>query len=210
MQPATEAQAGEAVLLWPVVLSPQLAVSEARSTAGMRTKERIVQVFAKLLDAVPYESITVLQIADACGVSRQTFYNHFFDKNDLVNWICERFLRETVYQSGARIAWRDAFALYLEALRSNQRFFVALLQGPEAAQLVGAHSEMVYEYLNNVYMRSTGEVLDHGGMFAVKMFSYGVICALANWLYSGTATPVDAIVDGTEAAMPPFIRQLFV
>lgn len=32
----------------------------------------------------PLERVTVKQILERSGVSRQTFYNHFLDKNDLV------------------------------------------------------------------------------------------------------------------------------
>lgn len=35
------------------------------------------------------ESITVLDIIKETGISRQTFYNRFRDKNDLIQWTCE-------------------------------------------------------------------------------------------------------------------------
>ena len=33
------------------------------------------------------ESITVKQLLEKTGVSRQTFYNHFMDKNDLIQYV---------------------------------------------------------------------------------------------------------------------------
>ena len=35
-------------------------------------------------EGVPLERVTVKQLLQASGVSRQTFYNHFLDKNDLI------------------------------------------------------------------------------------------------------------------------------
>ena len=34
----------------------------------------------------PVEKITVKEICDTCGVTRQTFYRNFQDKYDLINW----------------------------------------------------------------------------------------------------------------------------
>ena len=35
----------------------------------------------------PLENITIKQILEASKISRQTFYNHFIDKNDLIQYI---------------------------------------------------------------------------------------------------------------------------
>ena len=35
----------------------------------------------------PFEKITIKQITDGAGVIRVTFYNHFQDKYDLLEWI---------------------------------------------------------------------------------------------------------------------------
>ena len=41
----------------------------------------------ELARSTPIEKITVKQIVEGSGLSLQTFYNHFHDKNDLVRWI---------------------------------------------------------------------------------------------------------------------------
>ncbi|MDO4405037.1 MAG: TetR family transcriptional regulator [Atopobiaceae bacterium] len=41
-------------------------------------------------EGVPLARVTVKQIMQASGVSRQTFYNHFLDKNDLVCHIYDK------------------------------------------------------------------------------------------------------------------------
>ena len=35
-------------------------------------------------EGVPLERVTVKRLLERSGVSRQTFYNHFLDKNDLI------------------------------------------------------------------------------------------------------------------------------
>lgn len=51
------------------------------------TKYLLANALRKLLKEKEYKDITVADIVRECGVSRYTFYYHFKDKQDLVNWI---------------------------------------------------------------------------------------------------------------------------
>ena len=42
----------------------------------------------KLLLQKPLNKITISDIAEDCGISRMTFYYHFKDIYDLVEWVC--------------------------------------------------------------------------------------------------------------------------
>ena len=50
-------------------------------------KAFIADHFLDLCESKPMRSVTVKDILDRTGISRQTFYNHFHDKNDLIQWI---------------------------------------------------------------------------------------------------------------------------
>ncbi len=41
------------------------------------------------MEHTPIEKISVFDICDACEMNRKSFYYHFRDKYDLVNWICD-------------------------------------------------------------------------------------------------------------------------
>ena len=51
------------------------------------TKQLLADALRRLLQTKRYADITVADIVRECGVSRYTFYYHFKDKQDLVNWI---------------------------------------------------------------------------------------------------------------------------
>jgi AcrR family transcriptional regulator len=50
---------------------------------NMTTKRAIQDAFTQLLEEKPYSRITVQNIADRCGISRNTFYYHFSDIESL-------------------------------------------------------------------------------------------------------------------------------
>lgn len=50
-------------------------------------KEIIADGLLQLCEETPLEIITIKQLLEVTSVSRQTFYNHFLDKNDLIQYI---------------------------------------------------------------------------------------------------------------------------
>ena len=51
------------------------------------TKDAIANAMKQLMEEVPFDHITNADIIERCGISRKTFYYHFQDKYELVNWI---------------------------------------------------------------------------------------------------------------------------
>ena len=51
------------------------------------TKRALAASLKKLLADRPLDKVTVTDIAEDCGVGRQTFYYHFEDIYGLVEWI---------------------------------------------------------------------------------------------------------------------------
>ena len=51
------------------------------------TKRALAQTLKTLMEQKPFSKISVGDICSTCGMSRKSFYYHFKDKYDLVNWI---------------------------------------------------------------------------------------------------------------------------
>ncbi|MGN1013813.1 MAG: TetR family transcriptional regulator [Butyricicoccus sp.] len=72
--------------------------------------QRLADCFKMLLREHPFEKITIQMIAEQTGIIRSTFYRHFKDKQDLMDWIIQRELIEPA----AELIQRDQI---IEALR---------------------------------------------------------------------------------------------
>ena len=53
----------------------------------MDVKERLSVALLELVEKQSLESITIKQLLSYTHISRQTFYNHFLDKNNLISYI---------------------------------------------------------------------------------------------------------------------------
>lgn len=52
-----------------------------------KTKIKMGEALKRLIASNPFEKITVSDITNECGIHRQTFYYHFQDKYELLDWL---------------------------------------------------------------------------------------------------------------------------
>ncbi len=52
-----------------------------------QTKRALADAMKRLMEQTPFSKISVGDICQACQMNRKSFYYHFRDKYDLVNWI---------------------------------------------------------------------------------------------------------------------------
>ena len=79
------------------------------------TKRILADAFKSLASTKNISTITVKEITDKCGLKRQTFYNHFNDKYDLIKWI---YLNEVISKIENEDDWtvkyKEIFKYFLE------------------------------------------------------------------------------------------------
>lgn len=69
---------------------------------------RIVKTTEAMLSEHRFEDMTVKQICDAAGVSRSTFYYHFDDKFDIVQWHYDYVASKYLFETGRTLTWMQA------------------------------------------------------------------------------------------------------
>ena len=60
------------------------------------TKQLIADTLFEILERQKIDAVTVKSLVEACGISRQTFYYHFRDIMEGVEWAAAQTLQETV------------------------------------------------------------------------------------------------------------------
>lgn len=54
---------------------------------AIKIEDLLADALLELCKDKPLKNITIKDLRDRTGISRQSFYNHFKDKNDLIQWI---------------------------------------------------------------------------------------------------------------------------
>ena len=88
------------------------------------TKKAIEASLKNLLLKKPFDKITINDIAEDCGISRMTFYYHFKDIYDLVEWACEEDVKKILEDKDDYKTWTQGFLNLLEEVLKNKPFIL--------------------------------------------------------------------------------------
>lgn len=83
----------------------------------------LAESFKELVQKKPIEKITIREITDLAGVIRPTFYNHFQDKYELLEWIIHKELFEPMKPLLDRGELTQAVEGALSDIKNEQGFY---------------------------------------------------------------------------------------
>ena len=121
-------------------------------------KTQIADTFSELLEKEDIDKITVTQLIEECQISRQTFYYHFHDIMDVLEWTFKRstqILVQRSLESQDRIA---ALKEYLSFVRLHDRKLKRLVDSKKWFQIEGMMVDAVQAYLEKVAQGKISEL----------------------------------------------------
>lgn len=84
-------------------------------------KAVIADTFSQMLDKEDIDKITVTKLIAECHISRQTFYYHFKDIMDVLEWTFRRATQELVQKSLNEEDRLGALTTYVAFVRQNRK-----------------------------------------------------------------------------------------
>lgn len=88
------------------------------------TKEIIARTFTELLDEKPMSKVTVKDIVERCGVNRNTFYYHFRDIPDVVEFIFKKKWDEILEAPQEKSSILECMEEMATLVRSNRKLMM--------------------------------------------------------------------------------------
>ena len=169
------------------------------------TKEFFAESLKELAAAKPVDRITIKEIAKNCGFTSKTFYNHFQDKYDLIEWIYSTAAEKIMHKiDGENYTWRDSLADGWNYFKNNREFLknlVANTSGQDSfINYVAQHNMKI---LSDYIKRSHNlEKLPPDVEIFVKVYCYGVVCTLCEILVKPLPLPAEEFVQTLEKSLP--------
>ncbi len=167
---------------------------------SLLTKKAIAAAFKKVMETTAFEEIAVLDIAAACGISRRTFYYHFKDKYDLVQWIFQEEIIPDILAATTMDHWQEGSLSLCVYLQKNKEFYVDLLRSEGQNSL----KEYLYTLTEKQVSLLITEVLDGKQIsdedlkFIIDYYYYAFIGILSVWAQQNMQTEPKLIVDRWE------------
>ena len=88
------------------------------------TKRALEASLKNLLLKKPLSKITINDITEDCGISRMTFYYHFKDIYDLVEWSCLEDAKRALEGKKTYETWQQGILQIFEAVLDNKPFIL--------------------------------------------------------------------------------------
>ncbi|MGX6962865.1 TetR/AcrR family transcriptional regulator C-terminal domain-containing protein [Vagococcus xieshaowenii] len=143
------------------------------------TKAALAETLKEMIKTCPLDKITVKDLADRCQVNRQTFYYHFRDIYELVDWIIEQnFLKkfEQFMQEDNLTKNLKTMSDYVDEHKAFSLNVYRSVGKERAERYINHHIEQwLVSYL---FVESSFE---HNEM-QIKFYVYGITGFIVDWL----------------------------
>ncbi|GFP74102.1 dihydroxyacetone kinase transcriptional activator DhaS [Clostridium fungisolvens] len=161
------------------------------------TKKALAVSIKELMKTIPLSKISIQEIADNCGLNRQTFYYHFRDKFDLVNWIYYTEVTESISNYRHYDNWTDGMYRTLCYLANNKSFYINALNTPGQNAFDSYFFEFSYELIMGVVNDiSLGmKVSDTNKKFICDFYTHAFVGIIVQWIKAGMKESCQTLVD---------------
>ena len=108
------------------------------------TKRALEASLKHLLLQKPLNKITINDIAEDCGISRMTFYYHFKDIYDLVEWACVEDAARALEGKKTYATWQEGFLNIFHAVQDNKPFIMNVYRSVSREQSIACFYQYAF------------------------------------------------------------------
>ena len=147
------------------------------------TKRALEASLKKLLLEKPLNKITINDITEDCGVSRMTFYYHFKDIYDLVDWILAEDAAKAMEGRRGFGTWSEAYLDVLHQLQDNKTLVLNVYRSVGREQV----EQYLYRLLDPILKDFADSechditVQDADKQFVVDFYKYALVGMTLEW-----------------------------
>lgn len=114
------------------------------------TKRALVASLKELMAEKPLDKITVTDLTEHCGVNRMTFYYHFKDIYDLVEWSCQEDASRALAGKKTYETWQQGLLQIFQAVLDNKPFILNVYRSVSREQVENYLYRITYDLLEGV------------------------------------------------------------
>ncbi|MBS6398275.1 MAG: TetR/AcrR family transcriptional regulator C-terminal domain-containing protein [Clostridiales bacterium] len=160
------------------------------------TKRALAAALRELMEEIPFDKIQIAHICERCDMSRKSFYYHFRDKYDLLNWIFDTEIIAYVQTFSSSCELEQ----HISELRNvckyfydNRNFYRKALKIEGQNSFSDHFRECIIPILR--YRISYYLVGDSVDDFELNFFTDAAVCTFERWLLDKNCILPDEFVD---------------
>ncbi len=161
------------------------------------TKFALEASLKKLLANRPLDKITINDLTTDCGISRMSFYYHFKDIYDLVEWICVEDGKRALQGKKTYDTWQEGIYQIFEAVMENKAFILNVYRSVGRDKIESYLHKLTYQLVADVVEEKCGdiELAQEDKAFIAEFYKYGFVGVMLDWIERGMKDDFGRIVD---------------
>lgn len=176
-------------------------MGERVNPISVRSKRRISDALLELMQVTPFSKISIKDVVDRAGLTRQTFYHNFETKEDVL--LCridehiEGFLQ---YLSKKKVQnWEDVICCFFRYWQEHSDFVLLLLKN-DLIYLLSMRMPHFFQPVREAHFSKT-DLTDAEARLWFAFVSGGLVSILTSWLESSGGISARALSKMTIAMM---------
>lgn len=151
------------------------------------TKRALEASLKHLLLKKPLDKITISDIAEDCGINRMTFYYHFKDIYDLVEWSCVEDATKALEGKKTYDTWQQGFLQIFETVLDNKPFIMNVYHSVSREQVETYLYELTYNLMIGVVEEKAAgmSVRDEDKKFIADFYKFAFVGLMLDWIRNG-------------------------
>ncbi len=160
------------------------------------TKKAMSASLRKMLRQKPLSKITVTDIAQDCGVSRMTFYYHFKDLYDLIEWTLNDNAAQVLEMCKNDHSGEQTVLAILRMLQENKQELINLLRSTRQEDVEHYLNKMIHSVLERYLAEQAPdlEAAPEDRAFVLDFYTYASTGILLAWMQKGMTTDPQVLV----------------
>ena len=178
-------------------------------TRGEKTKYRLAESMKECMCHTPVDAITVRQITENCGLTRQTFYRNFKDKYDLINWYFDKILLESFEHMGEGKTVYEGLVNKFHYIQQEKLFFKAAFKNDDQNCLRDHDFQLICAFYTEQLETRMACRLSRQLQFQLEMYCQGSIYMTVQWVLGYRKCSAEELAHALASAMPEELQTVF-
>lgn len=142
-----------------------------------RMKQQIAMEFARMTRERPVDKITVKDLVERCRISRQTFYYHFQDILDVMEWSVRQLLEKALADSSQAETPAEAIEKFIRVAAEYGEVLLRLLDSQHRARVEELFVETMAQCIAKSLTSHQPEMVYQPGALelATHFFAFGMV-----------------------------------
>ncbi|MDO4333957.1 MAG: TetR/AcrR family transcriptional regulator C-terminal domain-containing protein [Eubacteriales bacterium] len=161
------------------------------------TKLALEASLKRLLLHKRIDKITIQDLTADCGISRMSFYYHFKDIYDLVEWVCVEDGKRALQDKKTYDTWQEGMLQVFEAVMENKPFILNVYSAVSKDKIESYLNKLTYQLIADVVEEKCAgiELADDDKTFIAEFYKYGFVGIMLDWIARGMKDDYKQIVE---------------